>query len=123
MGLVGVHAPNYPVNLIHQWNSGPEEATLQIQLKDGSPPIAALREKLRARLAAEFPNVLFSFEPADIVSRVMALGSPTPIEVAVSGKDFAASRAHAETLAPSSPRSKTCETCSSAKPSTTPASM
>jgi len=98
MGLVGVHAPNYPVNLIHQWNSGPEEATLQIQLKPGSPPIAALREKLRTRLAAEFPNVLFSFEPADIVSRVMALGSPTPIEVAVSGKDFAASRAHAETL-------------------------
>ncbi len=98
MGLVGVHAPNYPINLIHQWNSGPEEATLQIQLKPGSPTIAALREKLRARLAAEFPGVLFSFEPADIVSRVMALGSPTPIEVAVSGKDFAASRAHAETL-------------------------
>jgi multidrug efflux pump subunit AcrB len=98
MGLIGVHAPNYPVNLIHQWNSGPEEATLQIQLKPGSPPIAALREKLRARLAAEFPGVLFSFEPADIVSRVMSLGSPTPIEVAVSGKDFAASRAHAETL-------------------------
>ena len=98
MGLIGVHAPNYPVNLIHQWNSGPEEATLQIQLKPGSPPIAALREKLRAKLATEFPGVLFSFEPADIVSRVMALGSPTPIEVAVSGKDFAASRAHAETL-------------------------
>ena len=99
MGLVGVHAPNYPVNLIHQWNSGPEEAILQIQLKDDSGvAISPLREKLRARLAAEFPQVLFSFEPADIVSRVMALGSPTPIEVAVSGKDFAASRAHAELL-------------------------
>lgn len=100
MGLIGVHAPNYPVNLIHQWNSGPEEATLQIQLKeDGSRmPIADLREKLRARFAQEFPGVSFSFEPADIVSRVMSLGSPTPIEVAVSGKDFAASRAHAETL-------------------------
>jgi multidrug efflux pump subunit AcrB len=99
MGLIGVHAPNYPVNLIHQWNSGPEEAVLQIQLKDGSGvAIAPLRERLRARLAGEFPAVLFSFEPADIVSRVMALGSPTPIEVAVSGKDFAASRAHAEAL-------------------------
>lgn len=98
MGLIGVHAPNYPVNLINQWNSGPEEATLQIQLKPGSKPIGELREKLRSRLTAEFPNVQFSFEPADIVSRVMALGSPTPIEVAVSGKDFAASRAHAEAL-------------------------
>jgi multidrug efflux pump subunit AcrB len=61
-------------------------------------PIAELREKLRARFATEFPGVSFSFEPADIVSRVMSLGSPTPIKVAVSGKDFAASRAHAETL-------------------------
>ena len=98
MALIGVHAPNYPVNLIHQWNSGPEEAVLQIQLKPGSKGIAQLREELRARLAGEFPNVLFSFEPADIVSRVMSLGSPTPVEVAVSGKDFAASRAHAELL-------------------------
>jgi multidrug efflux pump subunit AcrB len=100
MGLIGVHAPNYPVNLIHQWNSGPEEATLQIQLKEDSSrlPIGELREKLRARFDQEFPGVHFSFEPADIVSRVMALGSPTPIEVAVGGKDFAASRAHAEVL-------------------------
>ena len=99
MGLVGVHAPNYPVNLIHQWNSGPEEAVLQIQLKDGSGVrVAELREKLRARLKTELPEAELSFEPADIVSRVMAMGSPTPIEVAVSGKDFAASRAHAETL-------------------------
>ncbi len=100
MGLVGVHAPNYPVNLIHQWNSGPEEAVLQIQFKDDGSrsSIDVIREQLRSRFAKEFPGVQFSFEPADIVSRVMALGSPTPIEVAVSGKDFAASRAHAETI-------------------------
>jgi len=99
MGLIGVHAPNYPVNLIHQWNSGPEEAVLQVQLKENSGvPIAPLREKLRAILGREFPEVRLSFEPADIVSRVMAMGSPTPIEVAVSGKDFAASRAHAEAV-------------------------
>ena len=99
MGLIGVHAPNYPINLIHQWNSGPEEAVLQVQFKeDGGVAVAPLREKLRARFAGEIPGVLVSFEPADIVSRVMALGSPTPIEVAVSGKDFAASRAHAGLL-------------------------
>lgn len=99
MGLVGVHAPNYPVNLIHQWNSGPEEGLLQVQLKEGSGvAIAPLREKLRERLARENPGVLLSFEPADIVSRVMSLGSPTPIEVAVSGKDFAVTRSFAEVV-------------------------
>ncbi|MEI6715232.1 MAG: efflux RND transporter permease subunit [Verrucomicrobiota bacterium] len=99
MGLIGVHASNYPVNLIHQWNSGPEEGILQIQLKSGtSLRVAPLREKLRARLQQEMPAVRLSFEPADIVSRVMSLGASTPIEVAVSGKDFGVTRAHAEQL-------------------------
>ena len=38
------------------------------------------------------PEASFSFEPSDIVSRVMSLGSPTPIEVAVSGLNLAANR-------------------------------
>jgi multidrug efflux pump subunit AcrB len=99
MGLIGVHASNYPVNLIHQWNSGPEEGLLQVQLKEGTPVrVEKLRETLRARLAKELPEVRLSFEPADIVSRVMSLGSSTPLEIAVSGKDFAATRAHAEKI-------------------------
>ncbi|MFN5963048.1 MAG: efflux RND transporter permease subunit, partial [Verrucomicrobiota bacterium] len=99
MGLIGVHAPNYPVNLIHQWNSGPGEAVLQVQLREGSGvAVASLREALRADLAVEFPAVGFSFEPADMVSRVMSFGSPTPVEVAVSGKDYAVARRHAELL-------------------------
>lgn len=96
MGLVGVHAPNYPVNLIHQWNSGPEEGTLQIQLAGSAGPVSPLRERLRRRFAGELPGVRVSFEPADIVSKVMALGATTPIEVVVSGKDLGLSRAFAE---------------------------
>jgi multidrug efflux pump subunit AcrB len=42
--------------------------------------------------------VQFSFEPSDIVSRVMSFGSPTPVEVAVSGPNLAANRAFADKL-------------------------
>jgi multidrug efflux pump subunit AcrB len=98
MGLVGVHAANYPVNLIHLWNSGPEEAWLAVQLKAGAPPIAGLQEKLRATFARELPGIRLSFEPSDIVSRVMSFGSNTPIEVAVSGPDLATNREHAEKI-------------------------
>ena len=42
------------------------------------------------------PDVRFSFEPADIVSEVMSFGSPTPVEVAVSGPKYADNRAYAE---------------------------
>ena len=32
MGLIGVHAPNYPVNLIHLWNGGMARCTPHTQL-------------------------------------------------------------------------------------------
>ncbi len=99
LGLVGVHAPNYPVNLVHAWNSGTDEATLQVQLKTGvKSDLAAAKERLRARFARELPGVRASFEPADIVSRVMSFGASTPIEVAVSGPGLADNRAHAEKI-------------------------
>jgi multidrug efflux pump subunit AcrB len=99
LGLVGVHAPNYPVNLIHAWNSGTDEATLQVQLKPGADvDLDAAKENLRRRLGVAMPDVRLSFEPADIVSRVMSFGAPTPIEIAVSGPSLADNRAHAEAI-------------------------
>ncbi len=99
MGLVGVHAANYPVNLIHLWNGGPEEAHLSVQLKPGAPvKVAALKEKLRAVFAAELTDVRVSFEPSDIVSRVMSFGSPTPIEVAVGGPSLTVNKEFADKI-------------------------
>jgi multidrug efflux pump subunit AcrB len=99
MGLIGVHAANYPVNLIHLWNGGPEEGWLAVQLKPDAPfEISALRERLRTVFAAELPDVRISFEPNDIVNRVMSFGSSTPIEVAVSGPNLAVSHEHAQKL-------------------------
>ncbi len=99
MGFVGVHAPNYPVNLIHLWNSGTEEGVVQVQLKPGtSIHIEALKERMRQVFAEKMPDVKFSFEPSDIVSRVMSFGASTPIEIAVAGPNLAASREHAEKI-------------------------
>jgi multidrug efflux pump subunit AcrB len=41
------------------------------------------------------PDVQFSFEPGDIIGKVLAFGSPTPVEVAVQGPSLPANRAHA----------------------------
>jgi multidrug efflux pump subunit AcrB len=98
IGLVGVHAQTYPINLIYQWNAGVQEGVLQVQFKRGAVRVEAFKEKLRAVFAAELPGVDFSFEPSDIVERVMSFGAPTPIEVAVQGQNLAASREFAEKL-------------------------
>jgi multidrug efflux pump subunit AcrB len=97
LAFLGVHAPNYPINLIYLWNGGSEEGVLQVQLKTGTGiDTEALKERLRAVFAEQLPGTSFSFEPSDIVSQVMSLGSPTPIEVAVSGPSLAANREFAE---------------------------
>jgi multidrug efflux pump subunit AcrB len=99
LGFVGTQPPNYPINTIYLWSSGPEEAVLQVQLKPGAGiGIEDLKERLRHKLPQELPDVRFSFEPSDIVSRVMSFGAPTPIEVAVSGPNLADSRQYADKL-------------------------
>jgi multidrug efflux pump subunit AcrB len=39
--------------------------------------------------------MLFSFEPADVVNQVMSFGSPTPLEVVVTGPNLATNKAYA----------------------------
>jgi multidrug efflux pump subunit AcrB len=99
LGFVGTQPPNYPINTIYLWSSGPEEAVLQVQLNPGAGiGIEDLKERLRHKLPQELTGVRFSFEPSDIVSRVMSFGAPTPIEVAVSGPNLADSRQYADKL-------------------------
>jgi multidrug efflux pump subunit AcrB len=99
IGLVGVHPPSYPINLIYLWNAGSHEAVLQVQFKDGSGVhVERLKDRLRRRFATELPDVTFSFEPSDIVSRVMSMGASTPIEVAVTGASLADDRAFADKI-------------------------
>jgi multidrug efflux pump subunit AcrB len=83
--FVGVVPSSYPVDLIHLFTSGPQEAIIQIALEANSPKGEALREKLRKVLEHELPGVRISFEAGDIVSQVLSFGSPTPVEVAVEG--------------------------------------
>ena len=60
--------------------------------------IEQLKEDLRQELAKHMPNVRASFEPADIVNEVMSFGSPTPIDISVSGSNFADNLVFAEKL-------------------------
>jgi multidrug efflux pump subunit AcrB len=96
LGLVGVHGSAYPINLLYLWNGGTEDAVLQVQLKPGTTLTGDLEERLRKDFASAIPNASFSFEPADLVSRVMSLGASAPIEVSVSGPVLANNRDFAE---------------------------
>lgn len=85
---IGVQPSSYPVNLIHLFTSGPEEALVQIQLRHGHPDDERLREELRAAFHKEMPNMTIAFEAGDIVSQVMSFGSPAPVQIDVQGVDI-----------------------------------
>ena len=93
----GLHGSSYPINYLYLWDGGTEEGVLQIQFADGATKLTEdLKNKLRRQFASQIPNVSFSFEPADLISRVTSMGVSTPIEVAVSGPNIAADRAFAD---------------------------
>jgi multidrug efflux pump subunit AcrB len=96
LGYVGVQPSSYPINTIFLWTGGSHEGVLQIALEPGAPiELTAFEEELRHRFAKRFPDVQFSFEPGDIVGRIMNFGAPTPVQVAIMSPDFAATRAFA----------------------------
>lgn len=116
---VGVVPPNYPINSVYLWTSGPEEAMLRVALREGSGVrVDEVRDKLRTRLdahlkewlrnrlladgqsteqaAARAASLRLTFEPADIINEVMSFGASTPIEIAVSGPKLEETRAYAQ---------------------------
>jgi multidrug efflux pump subunit AcrB len=96
LGYVGVQPSSYPINTIFLWTGGSHEGVLQVALKpEAHLALGAFQEGLRGRFHDRFPTAQFSFEPGDIVSRIMNFGAPTPVEVAITGPDFAASRTFA----------------------------
>ncbi len=98
---IGNPAWNFPVNALYQSNTGPQDAELLVALRSGSSPVPALEERLRPRLAKAFPDVRFSFEAGDVVSRVLNVGAPTAVQVMVAGRDLAKTQAYAEAVATS----------------------
>ncbi len=99
LGYVGTQGASYPINTVFLWTSGPHEAVMNVALRPQSGiDVAAFEEKLRHILPVKFPGSSFSFEPGDIVSQIMNFGAPTPVELAVTGPDFAELRTYTEKL-------------------------
>jgi multidrug efflux pump subunit AcrB len=86
---VGLLPSSYPVNAIHLWTSGPEEAVMKVKfIKSAGIHLDDFKEALRKAALKEMPSAHLSFEPADLVDQVMSQGTGTPIQVQVLGKSL-----------------------------------
>jgi multidrug efflux pump subunit AcrB len=89
LSYVGTQGSSYPINAVFLWTSGPHEAVMNIALRpDTTISVRDLEEKLRALLPREFPGSHFSFDPGDLISQILNFGTPSVVEVAVTGPQY-----------------------------------
>jgi len=96
---IGLQPSSYATSNILVFNSGPHEAVLQVNLsEDYKAKMDDLKEKLRAEIKKEIPDLRISFEPIELTDKIMSQGSPTPIEIIVAGKNLEQSKDFAEKI-------------------------
>jgi multidrug efflux pump subunit AcrB len=121
MGYAGANPPQFTINMAYLWSRGPDDSLLRIGLREGSGVgIFELQERLRKVLPEKVggwfreellrlgltpeeaqqrvDDLVFAFEPGDLISETMSLGSPAPIEVVVSGRSMADSSDYMDKL-------------------------
>jgi len=121
MGYAGANPPQFAINMAYLWSRGPDDSLLRIGLREGSGVgIFELQERLRKVLPEKVggwfreellrlgltpeeaqqrvDDLVFAFEPGDLISETMSLGSPAPIEVVVTGRNMADSSDYMDKL-------------------------
>ena len=99
LGYAGQQPVQFVISSVFLWTSGPHEAVMDVSLrKEANIDLPSFKDVLRSKFAQEMPNVSFSFEPGDLVSQIMNLGSPTPIAVVVKGPDLEQCRLFADKI-------------------------
>ncbi len=119
---IGQTAPTFTANAVFLWTSGPDQAVLRIALNPEKKfrtevVLERLRKALPGKLQPWLRDLLIksygvprevaskrakqvavTFEPADAINQVMSFGSPTPVEVVISGPNQNDNRVYAEKL-------------------------
>lgn len=97
LGYVGTQGSSYPINAVFLWTSGPQQAIINVGLKqDSSIKLADLEDQLRKKLPRQFPDARFSFDPGDLISQILSFGSSSQAEVTISGPQYADVASYAE---------------------------
>src|SRR3981189_3410742 len=78
---IGLRARAYNLAFADGSTIGINDGVIQVQLKEGHKPTADYVKKLRQVLPAAFPEDIFYFQAADIVTQILNFGLPAQIDV------------------------------------------
>ena len=86
---IGLPARSYNLAFSDGSTTGANDGVILVSLKDGHRPTADYIRKLREVLPAAFPEDIFYFQAADIVTQILNFGLPSQIDVRTVGYDRA----------------------------------
>lgn len=96
---VGTHPSLFSIAPIFLWMAQPHEAVIQVQLNEHyKTDLDELKEKIRIRFSKDLPDLTLSFEPIELTDKILSQGSPTPIEVRLSGRNKQVNETYAQKL-------------------------
>jgi multidrug efflux pump subunit AcrB len=84
---IGLPARAYNLAFADGSTIGINDGVIQVALKEGHKPTADYVKKLRQVLPAAFPEDMFYFQAADIVTQILNFGLPAQIDVRTVGSD------------------------------------
>jgi multidrug efflux pump subunit AcrB len=86
---IGLPARNYNLAFADGTTIGVNDGVILVTLKEGHPPTAGYIHRLRELLPAAFPEEVFYFQAADMVTQILNFGIPAQIDVRITGYDRA----------------------------------
>jgi multidrug efflux pump subunit AcrB len=84
---IGLPARSYNLAFSDGSTIGPNDGVILVSLQPGHAPTSDYVRQLRQILPRTFPEVIFYFQPADIVTQILNFGSPAQIDVRTVGYD------------------------------------
>ncbi len=86
---IGLPQRTYNLAFTDGTTIGVNDGQILLQLNEGHRATAEYVRALRAALPSAFPDAMFYFQPADLVTQILNFGVPSQIDVRVTGKDRA----------------------------------
>lgn len=86
---IGLPARAYNLAFSDGSTIGANDGVIQVALREGHAPAADYIRKLRVELPAAFPDTIFYFQAADVITQILNFGLPSQINVRVIGYDRA----------------------------------
>ncbi|WP_397321504.1 efflux RND transporter permease subunit [Pedobacter foliorum] len=83
--FVGLQPSSSAINPIFLFTSGSHESVLQVSIDQHvfTGSIASLKESIRKEIQLNMPELKISFEPIELVEKIMSQGAMTPIQIKV----------------------------------------